>query len=187
VAESIRSHKFHDKNITVFVDKRDIRGGEKNWDWIKKGVPLRIEVGPKDMENKCAMVARRDKPHKEKEKMAIESIGANIPHLLEEIQMNYFSQAKQIRDTNIRSDITTLEEMKQYFTPKNSDKPEIHGGFVSAKWCGDEATEELLKEMKITIRCLPLKQSGTEGKCILTGKPATQDAIFAKSYSHCGN
>ena len=182
VAESIRKQQFHGRNVTVSVDKRDIRGGEKNWDWIKKGVPVRIEVGPKDLENNCVMVARRDKAHKDKEKVSFDSVGALIPQVLNEIQENYFSQAKKLRDANVRSDIATLDEMKQYFTPKNSEKPEIHGGFVLAKWCGDETTEELLKEMKITIRCLPLKQSGTQGKCILTGKPATLDAIFAKSY-----
>jgi prolyl-tRNA synthetase len=182
VAQSIRKQRFHDRNIVVFIDKRDIRGGEKNWEWIKKGVPVRIEVGPKDMESNCVMVARRDKAHRDKEKVSVESIGEMIPQVLNEIQINYFTQAKQLRDANIRSDITTLDEMKKFFTPKNSDKPEIHGGFVAAKWCGDQETEEMLKDLKITIRCLPLKQSGSTGTCILTGKPATIDAIFAKSY-----
>ena len=72
--------------------------------------------------------------------------------------------------------------MKAFFTPKNADKPEIHGGFVRAKWCEDRETEDLLKESKLTIRCLPFDQPGTEGRCIITGKPATCDAIFAKAY-----
>ena len=72
--------------------------------------------------------------------------------------------------------------MRAFFTSKNEEKPEIHGGFVLAKWCGDPATEELLQELKVTIRCLPLEQSGTKGKCVITGKEATLDAIFAKSY-----
>jgi len=80
------------------------------------------------------------------------------------------------------SAIATFDELKKFFTPKNADKPEIHGGFVLAKWCGDASTEKLLDEHKITIRCLPLKQSGTEGTCILTGQKATIDAVFAKSY-----
>jgi prolyl-tRNA synthetase len=78
--------------------------------------------------------------------------------------------------------VENFEKLKEFFTPQNEDKPEIHGGFVLAKWCGDPVTEELLKDLKVTIRCLPLKQSGTEGICVLTGKPATIDAIFAKSY-----
>ena len=75
-----------------------------------------------------------------------------------------------------------LEQLRQFFTPKNEEKPEIHGGFVLAKWCGDPKTEEMLADMKITIRCIPTEQSGTKGRCILTGQEATLDAIFAKSY-----
>ncbi len=182
IAEEIRRQTYHNREIVVFVDKRDIRGGEKNWEWIKKGVPVRIEVGPKDLESGSVMLARRDKAHRDKEKVASGDVAGLIPKILDEIQSNYFAQAKKVRESNIRKDISTFDEMKQFFTPKNSEKPEIHGGFVFAKWCGDEATEEMLKEMKISIRCLPLKQSGTSGKCILTGKPATLDAVFAKSY-----
>jgi prolyl-tRNA synthetase len=182
IAEKLRSHKFHDQSVSVLVDKRDRRGGEKNWEWIKKGVPLRIEVGPRDLEAKAMMVSRRDRPHKEKTNIALDQIGNEVVGLLEAIQNNYFEEAVKHRDSNIRSDLKSFDEMKAFFTPKNPDKPEIHGGFVLAKWCGDVETEKMLDEYKISIRCLPLKQSGTEGTCILTGRPATIDAIFAKSY-----
>ncbi len=182
IARQLKACSFYERPISVFVDKRDKRGGEKNWEWIKKGVPLRIEVGPRDLESQSVMICRRDMPHKEKQKLAFERLAEEVPLMLASIQKNYFEQALKYRDENIRRDITTLEEFKRYFTPKNSDKPEIHGGFVLAKWCGDVETEKLLDELKISIRCLPLNQSGTEGKCILTGKTATIDAIFAKSY-----
>lgn len=182
VAQSLRSVHYHEKALSVLVDKRDKRGGEKNWEWIKKGVPLRLEVGPRDIESQTVMVCRRDKPHKEKLAVSYQNISQECVKQLDEMQKNLFQQASKIRDENIRSDIHTFEQMKQFFTPKNPNKPEIHGGFVLAKWCGDSETEKLLDELKISIRCLPLKQSGTEGKCILTGKPATLDAIFAKSY-----
>jgi prolyl-tRNA synthetase len=181
-AEQLSQVIYHGAPIRVTVDKRDFRGGEKNWQWIKRGVPLRIEVGPRDMEAGQLMVARRDRPHKEKEGVSVEALVDQLPGLLDEMQGNYFSQAKAHRDSYIEKTLTTFEEMQAYFTPKNSDKPEAHGGFVSAKWCGDEETEKMLAEIKVTVRCLPLEQSGTEGKCILTGQPATLDAIFAKSY-----
>lgn len=182
IAESLRSTQYYGRSITVYVDKRDKRGGEKNWEWIKKGVPLRIEVGPRDMESQTVMVARRDKPHKEKLSVEYSSIASQCITLLDEIQKNLFEQAKKLRDDNIRTDIHDFEEMKKYFTPKDPEKPEIHGGFILAKWCGDAETEKMLDDLKVSIRCLPLQQSGTQGKCILTGKPATLDAIFAKSY-----
>lgn len=182
VAEDLRKAQFYGRGLTVIVDKRDKRGGEKNWEWIKKGIPLRIEIGPKDIESNCAMVCRRDKPHKEKQKVAVDQLSIEVLALLEAIQKGYYNKAKEYRDAHLRHDITTFEELKAYMTPKNADKPEIHGGFVLAKWCGDPASEKMLEELKVTVRCLPLEQSGTEGTCILTGRKATLDAVFAKSY-----
>lgn len=182
VAAKLRQCQFHGKNLSVVVDKRDRRGGEKNWEWIKKGIPLRIEIGPRDMENHSVMVCRRDRPHKEKNKISVESLPEKALEMLGEIQQELFQTAFSFLEKNTHREIKTFEELQAFFTPKNVDKPEIHGGFVLAKWCGDPESEKLLDPLKVTIRCLPLKQSHTQGTCILTGKPATLDAIFGKSY-----
>lgn len=182
IAKRLQQQQFYGQPISVIIDKRDKRGGEKNWEWIKKGVPLRIEVGPRDIEGNAMMVGRRDKPHKEKVKVNLDNIAQEALTMLEDIQKNYFMQAKQYRDANICSDIANFEELKEFFSVKNPDKPEINGGFVLAKWCGDVETEKMLEELKVTIRCLPLNQSGTEGKCVLTGRTAVIDVIMAKSY-----
>jgi prolyl-tRNA synthetase len=182
IADRLRTVNSFGKPLIVHVDKRDKRGGEKNWEWIKKGVPIRIEVGPRDLESSMATFCRRDRPHKEKSQVSVDQLNLEVLAALEQMQKGYFDQARAFRDQNIRSDIRTFEELKAFFTPKKSDKPEIHGGFVRAKWCGDVETEKLLDELKVTIRCLPLQQSGSEGTCILTGRKATLDVIFAKSY-----
>lgn len=182
IAAQLKQVTYHGQPLKVFVDKRDKRGGDKNWEWIKKGVPVRLEVGPKDLESQVVTLARRDRPHKDKVKHDKTQLNQELATILDEIQNGYYEKARQFRDQNIVTHLKTFEEMKAFFTPKNLDKPEIHGGFVLAKWCGDAATEAMLDELKVTIRCLPLQQSGTEGTCILTGKPATLDAIFAKSY-----
>lgn len=182
LAADLRAKQFCNKPLLVHVDKRDRRGGEKNWEWIKKGVPLRIEVGPRDIESDSVMLARRDKMIKDKEAMTKEQLLNQVTTILEEIQSNYFWQAKSYLNAHIYTHIENIKELRAFFTPKNQEKPEIHGGFVLAKWCGDPLTEQLLDELKVTIRCLPLKQSGTKGRCILTGREATLDAIFAKSY-----
>jgi prolyl-tRNA synthetase len=182
IAAHLKTTLFFGKPLSIFVDKRDKRGGEKNWEWIKKGVPLRIEAGPKDMESNSVTLVRRDGPHKNKLKIHLDQLPIEAISLLEAMQKNYYFQAKHYQQAHLREDITTLEELKQFFTPKNLAKPEIHGGFVLAKWCGEEETEKMLDDLKVSIRCLPIKQSGTEGKCILTGRKATLDAIFAKSY-----
>lgn len=128
------------------------------------------------------MIARRDQAIKEKQSMSIQQLSQQIVPILEEIQSHYFQQAKSFLEAHIYRNIENFDQLRTFFTPMNEEKPEIHGGFVLAKWCGDPATEELLKPLKVTIRCLPLKQSGTRGKCVITGKDATLDAIFAKSY-----
>jgi prolyl-tRNA synthetase len=174
IAKELSEVTFHGKKLSIHIDKRDKRGGEKNWEWIKKGVPLRIEVGPRDLEKGMMMVSRRDKAHKDKLQTTPQDFKNQVANVLEEIQNNYYTQAKAKRDENIKKDIKTFDELKAFF--------EKDSGFVLAKWCGDIETEKMLDDLKITIRCLPLKQSGTEGICILTGKPATLDAIFAKSY-----
>ncbi len=174
IAKKLRAVSFHDQLLAVTIDKRDKRGGEKNWEWIKKGVPLRIEVGPRDIESQAMMVSRRDQSHKEKIKIGLDRIGTEALTLLEEIQTNYYEQARAYRDAHIEKNIRSFEELKEFFGKQE--------GFVQGKWCGEMASEKLLEELKVTIRCLPKEQSNTEGKCLLTGKPARLDAIFAKSY-----
>jgi prolyl-tRNA synthetase len=181
-AKALSQESWNGEKIRVHVDKRDIRGGEKTWDWIKKGVPLRLEIGPRDAESESVMLMRRDRPHKDKSKVLLNDLAAQVKDELSAVQKELFEKAKAHRDSHIYTHIDTFEKLKAFFTPKNEARPEIHGGFVLAKWCGDPKTEEMLKELKVTIRCLPLKQSGTQGTCVLTGLPATLDAIFAKSY-----
>jgi prolyl-tRNA synthetase len=168
--------------VRVHIDDKDIRAGEKGWQWIKKGVPIRVEIGPRDIESGSCVVGVRDDPALAKQPMPQTQLVRTIEELLSELQERLFQRAKEFRERHIHTDITTFEQMRAFFTPKNEEKPEIHGGFVKAKWCGDAATEGLLKELKVTIRSIPFDQSGTEGRCVITGRPATIDAIFAKSY-----
>lgn len=165
---------YHGQGVRVHLDKRDRRGGEKNWEWIKKGVPLRIEVGPKDIEKGQVVVARRDKGVKEKQFLSSQALLDQLTKTLDEIQHTYFQQAKTFQQSNIFDHIRTMDELKAFFETK--------GGFVRAKWSGDEKIEPLLKEHNLTIRCIPLEQSGSPGHCILTGQPATLEVIIAKSY-----
>jgi prolyl-tRNA synthetase len=182
IAAELSDASFHGVPVRVHLDDRDIRGGEKNWQWVKKGIPLRIEVGPRDIASNQVVVYRRDAAPNVKVSMSREELCKTLPSMLDGIQANYFEEARRLRDENIRTDLRDYEEFRQFFTPRDAAKPEIHGGFVRAKWCSDIASTALLDPLKVTIRCLPLDQSSSEGKCILTGKPATLDAIFAKAY-----
>lgn len=180
---ALKSVQYDGAEVRVHLDSRDLKGGEKNWQWIKKGAPLRVEVGPRDIENNTVVLYRRDKGPKEKIFLKIDELVSGLSGILTEIQDNYFTQAKAHLEEHTITTISNVDDFKTFFTPKSADKPEIHGGFVRAKWCGDEAlTRPVLDELKVTIRCLPDEQSGTKGVCVISGKEATLDAIFAKSY-----
>jgi prolyl-tRNA synthetase len=181
LAAQLRDHRFLDLPLDVEVDKRDLGGGVKNWEWIKKGVPIRIEVGPRDLEKNSLVVSRRDQPVKTKETMSIQEFVATAREMLMSIQQNLLSRATEFRDQHTHK-IDSKEEFYEFFTPKNPAKPEIHGGFALAHWNGSRAIEEQIKnDLKVTIRVIPLGDS-EPGQCIFTGEPSARRVVWAKSY-----
>ncbi len=182
------------KNKTAFgerlrtkIDTRDKSSVDKVWEWVRKGAPMVCEVGARDMENDGLMVKERiffGQPEGKKI-LKTEEFVASVSERLEFLQHKMFKRAKERLEQNIRTDIKTPEEFAAYFANGNEwieDDKQGKVAFVRGKWCADPATEELLKAMKITIRCIPFDQSGTTGKCLLTGKDATLDVIYARSY-----
>jgi len=161
------------KGISVKYDDDDARrSGWKFNEYELKGVPVRVVIGPRDLENNVAEVARRDTF--EKVQLSLENLDIKIEELLEDIQNNLFKKALQFREENT-SMIDTWEEFEKTLDEK--------GGFIYAHWDGTNETEELIKEKtKATIRCIPLDNPMEEGKCILTGKPSKQRVIFARAY-----
>ena len=135
LAKELRERRYVDLPIEVEVDRRDLGGGVKNWEWIKKGVPLRVEIGPRDLESKSLAVSRRDQPVKTKESMPVEEFVSRAPEFLMSIQNTLFERAKKFRDEHTRM-IDSKEEFYDFFTAKDSAKPEIHGGFALAHWNG---------------------------------------------------
>ena len=182
VASELREARYIDSQIEVEVDQRDLGGGVKNWEWIKKGVPLRVEIGPRDLEKRSVTVSRRDQPVKMKESMLISEFIARTPVLLGSIQQNLHDRAKRFRDEHTRA-IESKEEFYKFFTPSNAEKPEIHGGFALAHWNGSREVEEQIKnDLKVTIRCIPMDKAAEAGRCIFTGKPSVRRVIWAKAY-----
>ncbi len=154
----------------------------KNWEWIKKGVPIRVEIGPRDLEKNSVEVSRRDQPVKAKESMSMEEFVKRAPEILDSIQKNLYERAKKFRDDNTRA-IDSKKDFYDFFTPKNSAKPEIQGGFALAHWNGSREVEDQIKSnLKVTIRCIPLDGSSEAGRCIFTGEPSARRVIWAKAY-----
>src|SRR5205814_5146432 len=129
----LRGKQFGDSPIEVEVDRRDLGGGVKNWEWIKKGVPVRVEIGPRDLETSSVAVSRRDQPVKSKASMSIQEFAAVAPEMLMSIQQNLYDRAKKFQEENTRV-IESKKEFYNFFTAKNAAKPEIHGGFALAHW-----------------------------------------------------
>jgi prolyl-tRNA synthetase len=182
LAAQIGAQLFHKEEVRVEVDKRDAAGGNKSWQWIKKGVPLRVEIGPRDLDAGTVFVGRRDKGPKEKQSYPNAEFAAQVPALLQEIQDAIYARALAFRNEHTRT-IDSRDEFYAFFTPQNADKPEIHGGFALAHWNGSPEVEAKIKEdLKVTIRCLPFEEKPEPGTCIFTGEPSRQRVVFAKSY-----
>ncbi|UPZ15633.1 proline--tRNA ligase [Flavobacterium humidisoli] len=159
--------------ITVkFDDRTTQKPGFKFAEWELKGVPVRIAVGPKDLENGTFEVARRD--NLTKEVVSNEKIVEHVNDLLEQIQTDLFTKALDYRNTHI-TEVNNFEEFKEVLEGK--------GGFLSAHWDGTAETEEKIKELtKATIRCIPLDAVEEAGTCVFTGKPSSKRVLFAKAY-----
>lgn len=168
IADALRT-----KGISVKIDTDDKnRPGFKFAEYEMKGIPVRLGLGKRDLENKVVEVARRDT--KEKQSISLEGIADYIEKLLDDIQSNLLQRSKQFRSDNT-SIIDTYDEFKKTLDEK--------GGFILAHWDGTTETELKIKEeTKATIRCIPMEGEASEGKCMVTGQPSRQRVLFARAY-----
>ena len=161
------------RGLSVKVDARDnVRSGFKFAEYELKGVPVRLALGPRDLENGTIELMRRDTL--EKEVVPQEGLIDRVAALMDEIQQGIFDKARSFRDSMI-TPVDTWEEFVRTLDTK--------GGFVAAHWDGTVETEVAIKEAtKATIRCIPLDAVDEEGACIYSGKPSHQRVLFARSY-----
>lgn len=154
------------------TDNSDNTPGWKYNEWEMRGVPVRMEIGPRDAQNNSVMLVRRD--NRAKEAVSLDTLETRLPELLEEVQKALFQRALEFREQNMHY-TESYDEFKQIIAEKR--------GFVRVKWAEDSAAEQAIKEeTKATLRVIPLDQPEVSGKCIYTGKPATCEAIFARAY-----
>ena len=161
------------KGISVKFDHRDThKPGWKFAEYELKGVPLRIAIGPKDLDNGTLEIARRDT--KEKKSYPMNGIEDKIQFLLKEIQSNIYRKAQHFKEENTHQ-VNNYDEFKKLLDNK--------GGFIYAHWDGTPETENLIKEeTKATVRCIPLDGNNESGRCMVTGKPSSRRVLFAKAY-----
>jgi prolyl-tRNA synthetase len=181
LAQELGDKMYHQRRIKVEIDDRNI-GGARGWDWIKKGIPLRVEIGPKDIADNTVFVGRRDKAHRDRESLKKDHFIGQVSNILDEIQDTLFKRALTFREKHTKV-IDNKETFYQYFTPKNHEKPEIHGGFSLSHWCGEDHCESKIKEdLKVTIRCIPFNNESENGECICCRKSSDRRVVFAKAY-----
>ncbi len=182
LVDGLKEQRYDGKPILVEVDNRDVTNSEKGWYWIKKGIPIRIEIGPRDIENNSVFMGRRDLSPKEKKSIQMDEFVQSVSDILQDIQDAIYNRALEYRQEHTRK-VNDWKKFEKYFTPKNPDKPEIHGGFAYSHWCGSAECEEKVKnELGVTIRVIPLDGEEESGRCVVCGKPSNRRVIYAKSY-----
>ena len=177
--QELNAQTFGGGSVRAWIDDRDLRGGEKNWQHVKRGVPLRAEIGPRDIAKNAVFLARRDTG--EKRGVDRQELVQTVGSILDQMQTQLYQRASALREANTRV-IENADEFREYFTPQDAERPELHGGFALCHWAEDAALEQLLAELKVTIRCVPHQAELEPGRCIFSGKPSAGRAVFAKAY-----
>jgi prolyl-tRNA synthetase len=189
--DQLTAQHYDDGPVRVRLDDRDLRGGEKKWQWVKRGVPLRVEVGPRDVAEGGVFVYRRvDGSEQEGASGQGGGKGVSIPRaalvaqvstMLAEMQQALFDRAARARDA-VTVKIDAWAEFERFFTPNCPEHPEAHGGLVYCHFVDGPEMEAKLKALKVTVRCVPFAGEEEPGKCIFTGQPSQRRALFAKAY-----
>jgi prolyl-tRNA synthetase len=176
---ALGGQQYAGEPVRVLLDTRDVHGG-KNWEHIKKGVPVRIEVGPRDIEKGTVCLRRRDQSPKEKAFVPETEAVTTIAGLLSEIQDGMYGRALAFRDQHTR-EVGSLDDLRTMFTPASPS--EIHGGFALVHWAESAtAAADILKDLKVTARCIPLEDEGGTGPCLFSGEQTDRRVLLAKAY-----
>jgi prolyl-tRNA synthetase len=176
LSAALRDVRLDDQPLKILVDTRDMRGGEKSWSWIKKGVPLRIEVGAREIEADQVSLLRRTHSHKERLQIGSNELPHRIVPLLMEMQEHLLQKAAEFRNRHT----VRLDKKEEFYDFFSTDEK---GGFALCHWNeGSESEQKVKEELNVTIRCIPLNAPVEKGRCILSGEPSSRRVIFAKSY-----
>jgi prolyl-tRNA synthetase len=167
------------ESVRADVDTRERKPAEKRWEWIRKGAPVVIELGGRDIEGDVITVTRRDDPGLARNQIPRDGAAEAVTGVLEEIQTGYYEEAHRRLRERTRDDITDVDAFREFFSGEETES----GGFVRAPWSEDPATEETMAEFGVTVRCIPFDaELPSDPRCVITGGAARVMAIFAKAY-----
>ena len=181
LAAELRELSFQGRPVRVLADFRDREAVAKRWEWIRKGVPVIVEIGPRDLDQGVVALRRRDDEELGMESIPRGEIGSAIGPMLEQIQGSYFELASERLTTRTASEIESLDDFREWFKADGEDA--AARGFVRAPWSEAAESAALLEELKVSVRCIPFDQQlAPDSACVLTGKPAVVEAVFGKAY-----
>ena len=179
VRDEIAEQSWDGEPVRVEVDRRDRKPADKRWEWIRKGVPIVIELGPRDIEGGVVTVTRRDDPGLARNAIPREGTGEAVVGMLGDIQIGYYQEASELLRERTREDISTFEEFRDFFSGEET----VAGGFVKAPWSEETETIESMGELGVSVRVIPFDEELPAGaRCVISGGPARVMAIFAKAY-----
>lgn len=174
LADELKQIHYHGRRLEVEIDTRDLTGGEKAWSWVKKGVPIRLEIGNKECTANTVFMGRRDKAYKDRKVISRQEFLAIVKAELDDIQAHLLLRAQDFQKKNTQV-INNKDDFYQFFKDDS--------GFALAHWNGSADIEAKLKQdLSVTIRCIPFEDNGGPGKCIFSGEHSAQRVIFAKAY-----
>ncbi|MDX1900961.1 MAG: proline--tRNA ligase [Gammaproteobacteria bacterium] len=175
IANDLRAMNWLNQKIQVEIDTREMTGGEKAWSWVKKGVPIRVEIGGREAAANNVTMSRRDRAYRERETIPAQQLLDTLCQTLDNMQTNLFMRAEKFRQEHTQ-DINSEKDFYAFFT-------DGEGGFANVHWNGDPAIEEKIKkDLNVTIRCIPLVDSKESGTCPFSGDKSPQRVVFAKAY-----
>jgi prolyl-tRNA synthetase len=177
--DEIARLSWSDAPVRVAVDSRQRKAADKRWEWIRKGVPIVIELGERDLDQGVVTMTRRDDPELGRDAIPRPGAAEAVTGVLEAIQTGYFEEASRRLRERTRDDIATLEEFREYFASEETES----GGFVKAPWSEDPGTLEVMGKLGVSVRCIPFgEELPADARCVITGDAARVIAIFAKAY-----
>ncbi len=179
LAAELGKKKWQKAPLRVHVDERERKPADKRWEWIRKGAPVVVELGERDIEQGVVTLTRRDDPELERAALPRDEAAKEIPRALGQIQRGLFGEARKRMRARTTTKIRNVEQFREFFSGDDVDS----GGFVRAPWSEDPATEKVMGELGVSVRCIPFDQKlKPNAKCVISGAPAKVEAVFAKAY-----
>lgn len=179
LAQALRGQCYAQAPVRVDIDTRHLSGGEKNWSQIKRGTPIRLHIGPRDLAAGCVTMSRRDQASQARQTISHDQLIASISDLLTEIQTQLYQRASAFMQQHTRL-ITDQQAFTTWY--QTTDENRAHGGFALSPFVDDPSVAAQLAPLKVSVRCLPFDQPNETARCLFTGQKTQQWALFAKAY-----